>query len=195
MQVMHLLRDTGTVLLAVGGATLSTMALHCRWTHDTMRVAYTDKSPLCAINAVAILAGHPKDFSKQCFVGRLQAPVPREFVEVLLPGIFSLQGQLQQQYQQAPNKASVDHSRISLVQTLIMLAEAVARVLPFRLPCYGSSCALLQLPQVQAILASPRGPPSSSRCWTATAGWSSSRCYSRVDCHSRVEQQQVLQQG
>jgi hypothetical protein len=27
-QVMHLLRDTGTMLLAVGGATLSTMALH-----------------------------------------------------------------------------------------------------------------------------------------------------------------------
>ncbi len=63
-QVMHLLRDTGTVLLAVSGATLSIMALHCRWTHDTMRVAYTDKSPLCAVSAVAILAGHPKDFSK-----------------------------------------------------------------------------------------------------------------------------------
>jgi hypothetical protein len=70
-QVMHLLRDTATVLLAVGGATLSIMALHCRWTHGTMRVAYTDKSPLCAVSAVAILAGHPKDFSKQCFVGRL----------------------------------------------------------------------------------------------------------------------------
>jgi hypothetical protein len=33
-QVMH--------LLAVGGATLSIMALHCHWTHGTMRVAYTD---------------------------------------------------------------------------------------------------------------------------------------------------------
>jgi hypothetical protein len=67
-QVMYLLRDTGTVLLAVGGATLSIMALHCRWTHDTMRVAYTDKSPLYAISAVTILAGHPKGFSKQCFI-------------------------------------------------------------------------------------------------------------------------------
>ena len=117
MQVMHLLRDTGTVLLAVGGATLSTMALHCRWTHDTMRVAYTDKSPLCAVSAVAILAGHPKDFSKQCFVGRLQVPVPREYVEALLPGIFALREQLQQQYPHAPNKASVDYSRMSLVNT------------------------------------------------------------------------------
>jgi hypothetical protein len=41
------------------------MALHCRWTHDTMRVAYTDKSPLCAISAVALLVGHPKHFSNQ----------------------------------------------------------------------------------------------------------------------------------
>ncbi len=98
------------LLAAVGGATLSIMALHCRWTHDTMRVAYTDKSPLCAVSAVAILAGHPKDFSKQCFVGRLQVPVPREYVQaLLLPGIFALREQLQQQYQQAPNKASVDH--------------------------------------------------------------------------------------
>jgi hypothetical protein len=134
---MHLLRDTGTVLLAVGGATLSTMALHCRWTYDTMRVAYTDKSPLCAI---ALLAGHhPKDWSQQCFVGRLQVPVPREYVEALLPGIFALREQLQHQYQHAPNKASVDHSRVSLVQTSMMLAEAVARVLPFRLQQrYGS---------------------------------------------------------
>jgi hypothetical protein len=95
---MHLLRDTGTVLLAGGGATLSTMALHCRWTYDTMRVDYTDKSPLCAIGAVALLAGHPKNWSQQCFVGRLQVPVPCEYVEALLPGIFAQQQLLKQQY-------------------------------------------------------------------------------------------------
>jgi hypothetical protein len=171
---MHLLCDTGTVLLAVGGATLSTMALHCRWTYDTMRVAYTDKSPLCAISAVALLAGHPKDFSKQCFVGRLQVPVPREYVEALLPGIFAQQQLLQQLYQHASNKASVDHSRISLVDTLVMLAEALLRVLPFRLQQYGGTYALLQLPQVQAILASPTWPTFQQQV---------------LDSHSKVEQQ------
>jgi hypothetical protein len=123
-----------------------------------MRVAYTDKSPLCAVSAVAILAGHPKDFSKQCFVGRLQVSVPREYVEALLPGIFAVQEQLQQQYQHAPNKASVDHSRMSLVDTLIVLAEAQLRVLPFRLQQFSGTYALLQLPQVRAILASPSWP-------------------------------------
>ena len=176
MQVMHLLRDTGTVLLAVGGATLSTMALHCRWTHDTMRVAYTDKSPLCAVSAVAILAGHPKDFSKQCFVGRLQVSVPREYVEALLPGIFAVQEQLQQQYQHAPNKASVDHSRMSLVDTLIVLAEAQLRVLPFRLQQFSGTYALLQLPQVRAILASPSWPSFQQQV---------------LDSHSKVEQQRL----
>ncbi len=104
--VMHL-------LLAVGGATLSTMALHCRWTHDTMR-AYTDKlEPAVRHQRRCHPGGHfPKHFSKQCFVGRLQVPVPHEYVEALMPGIFGLQDQLQQQYQRAPNKASVNHSRI-----------------------------------------------------------------------------------
>ena len=174
---MHLLRDTGTVLLAVGGATLSTMALHCRWTYDTMRVAYTDKSPLCAISAVALLAGHSKDWSQQCLVGRLsrlQVPVPREYVEALLPGIFSQGEQLQQQYQHTPNKASVNHSRISLVDTLVMLAEALLRVLPFRLQQHGSTYVLLQLPQVQAILASPSWPTFQQQV---------------LDDHSKVEQQ------
>ena len=171
---MHLLRDTGTVLLAVGGATLSTMALHCRWTYDTMRVAYTDKSPLCAISAVALLGGHPRDWSQQCFVGRLQVPVPREYVEALLPGIFAQQLLLQQQYQHAPNKASVDHSRISLVDTLVMLAEALLRVLPFRLQQHGGAYMLLQLPQVQAILASPTWPTVQQQV---------------LDSHSKVEQQ------
>ncbi len=55
-----------------------------------------------------------------------------------------------------------------------MLAEAVARVLPFRLPRYGSSYALLQLPQVQAILASP--------------AWASFQ-QQVLDCHNKVEQQ------
>jgi hypothetical protein len=171
---MHLLRDTGTVLLAVGGATLSTMALHCRWNYDTMRVAYTDKSPLCAISAVALLAGHPKDWSQQCFVGRLQVLVPREYVEALLPGIFAQQQLLQQQYQHAPNKASVDHSRISLVDTLVMLAEALLRVLPFRLQQHGGTYMLLQLPQVQAILASPTWPIFQQQV---------------LDSHSKMEQQ------
>jgi hypothetical protein len=173
---MHLLRDTGTVLLAVGGATLSIMALHCRWTYDTMRVAYTDKSPLCAISAVAILAGHPKDWSQQCFVGRLQVPVPREYVEALLPGIFALREQLQQQYQHAPNKASVDHSRMSLVDTLIVLAEAQLRVLPFMLQQDSSTYALLQAPQVLAILASPTWPSFQQQVLAS---------------HSKVEQQRL----
>jgi hypothetical protein len=151
------------------------MALHCRWTYDTMRVAYTDKSPLCAISAVALLAGHhPKDWSQQCFVGRLQVPVPCEYVEALLPGIFALREQLQHQYQHAPNKASVDHSRISLVDTLVMLAEALLWVLPFRLQQYGGMYALLQLPQVQAILASPTWPTFQQQV---------------LDSHSKMEQQ------
>jgi hypothetical protein len=174
LQVMHLLRDTGTGLLAVGGAMLSIMALHCRWTHNTMRVAYTDKSPLCAVSAVAILAGHPKDFSKQCFMGRLQVPVPREHVEALRPGIFALREQLQQQYQHAPNKASVDHSPMSLVDTLIALAEAQLRVLPFRLQQFSGTYALLQLPQVRHILASRTWPSFQQQV---------------LDSHSKVEQQ------
>jgi hypothetical protein len=32
-------RDTATVLLAVGGASLSVMSLHCRWSSDVMRVS------------------------------------------------------------------------------------------------------------------------------------------------------------
>ncbi len=172
LQVMHLLRDTGTVLLAVGGAMLSIMALHCCWTHNTMRVAYTDKSPLCAVSAVAILAGHPKDFSKQCF--RLHLPVPREHVEALRPGIFALRKQLQQQYQQAPNKASVDHSLMSLVDTLIALAKAQLRVLPFRLQQFSGMYALLQLPQVRHILASCTWPSFQQQVLAS---------------HSKVEQQ------
>ncbi len=45
---------------------------------------------------------------------------------------------------------------MSLVDTLIVLAEAQLRVLPFRLQqLSGTYACLLQLPQVRAILASP----------------------------------------
>jgi hypothetical protein len=156
---MHLLRDTATVLLAAGGAALTTMALHCRWTHDTMRVAYTDKSPLCAIVAKAILAGHPREFAKQCFLGRQHVPVPQQFVAALLPGVFELQQQLQQQYQQATSKAAVDHSRLCLTDTLIMLAQSFLRALPFRLQSYGGGAYFMcQLPQVAAILSTSQRP-------------------------------------
>jgi len=103
-------------------------------------------------------------------------PVPREYVEALLPGIFALREQLQQQYQHAPNKASVDHSRMSLVDTLIVLAEAQLRVLPFRLQQFSGTYALLQLPQVRAILASPSWPSFQQQV---------------LDSHSKVEQQRL----
>ena len=173
---MHLLRDTATVLLAAGGATLTTMALHCRWTHDTMRVAYTDKSPLCAIGAVAILAGHPRDFAKQCFLGRQHVPVPQRIVSALLPGVLELQQQLRQQYQQASSKGAVDHSRLCLTDTLIMLAQSFQRALPFRLQSYGGSYFLLcQQPQLAAILSSSEWPAFQQQVrWTATPSTSGS---------------------
>jgi hypothetical protein len=52
-----------------------------------------------------------------------------------MPGIFALREQLQQQYQHAPNKASVDHS-MSLVDTKpslnVLVAEARLCVLPLQ---------------------------------------------------------------
>ncbi len=77
-----------------------------------MRLAHTDRNPLCAISAVALLAGHPKDFSQQCLVGRLQAPVLRECVEALLLGILAQREQLQQLYQRAHNIEGIHCSQL-----------------------------------------------------------------------------------
>jgi hypothetical protein len=160
-QVMHLLRDTGTVLLAVG-ATLSIMALHCRWTHDTMRVAYTDKSPLCAISAVAILAGHPKDFSKPCFVGAIacrclcHVSAWRPCCQAYLHCGSSCSSSTSTR----PTRHQlITAARALWTLTLIVLTEAqLLRVLSFRLQQYSSTYALLQAPQLLAILASPTWP-------------------------------------
>jgi hypothetical protein len=55
-----------------------------------------------------------------------------------------------------------------------MLAEALLRVLPFSLQQHGGTYVLLQLPQVQAILASPSWPTFQQQV---------------LDNHSKVEQQ------
>ena len=52
---------------------------------------YLDKAgTIVGVRAVALLAGRPEDFKKQCNIGRLQVPVPAAWVKQLLPGILAL---------------------------------------------------------------------------------------------------------
>ncbi len=108
------------------------------------------------VRAVALLAGMPEDFKQQCYIGRTQVPVPEAWVDKLLPGIFTLQRELRAQVQQASSKRDVDYSALALVDTLIMLAQAVLQCMPFRISAYGTSYALLQLPAVRQMVMSPQ---------------------------------------
>ncbi len=113
---------------------------------------YLEKAgAIVGVRAVALLAGLPEDFKKQCYIGRSQVPVPAAWVDKLLPGIFTLQQQLRAQAQ-ASSKRDLDFSGLALTDTLILLAEAVLQGMPFRIQQYGASYALLQLPAVREIV-------------------------------------------
>jgi hypothetical protein len=124
---------------------------------------YLEKAgTIVGVRAVALLAGLPEDFKQQCYIGRVQVPVPEAWVDKLLPGIFTLQRELRAQVQQASSKRDVDYSSLALADTLIMLAQAVLQCMPFRISAYGSSYALLQLPAVRQIVMSPQWPQFST---------------------------------
>jgi hypothetical protein len=93
-------------------------------------------------------------------MGRLQAPVPCEVVEALLPGIFALQGQLQHQ---STSRRAPRHLSIIAASAWCRRRSCWLRLWCDCCPsgCSGMAAggyALLQLPQVQAILASPTWP-------------------------------------
>ncbi len=72
---------------------------------------YLEKAgTIVGVRAVALLAGLPEDFKQQCYIGRTQVPVPEAWVDMLLPGIFTLQRELRAQVQQASSKRDVDYS-------------------------------------------------------------------------------------
>ncbi len=134
-----------------------------RWKSSVLTAHYLEKAgTIVGVRAVALLAGLPEDFKQQCYIGRVQVPVPEAWVDKLLPGIFTLQRELRNQVQQASSKRDVDYSSLALADTLIMLAQAVLQCMPFRISAYGSSYALLQLPAVRQIVLSPQWPQFSS---------------------------------
>jgi hypothetical protein len=132
---------------------------------------YLEKAgTIVGVRAVALLAGLPEDFKSQCYIlGRTQVPVPEAWVDMLLPGIFTLQRELRSQVQQASSKRNVDYSALALADTLIMLAQAVLQCMPFRISAYGTSYALLQLPAVRQMVMSPQWAQFSTSILTSHA--------------------------
>jgi hypothetical protein len=96
-QCLACCRDTATVLLAVGGASLSVMSLHCHC-HSG------------CIEAVSIMASFGKQFVTQHYLGRETVDVPADFVEALLQGASALLQQLRSGNQQAQLRSEADHS-------------------------------------------------------------------------------------
>jgi hypothetical protein len=79
-----------------------------RWKSSVLTCHYLEKAgTIVGVRAVALLAGLPEDFKKQCYIGWLQVPVPPSWVDKLLPGIFKLQQQLRTQAQ-ASSKRDLD---------------------------------------------------------------------------------------
>jgi hypothetical protein len=125
-----------------------------RWKSSVLTCHYLEKAgTIVGVRAVALLACLPEDFKKQCYIGRLQVPVPPSSVDKLLPGIFKLQ-QLLRTQAQASSKRDLDFSALALTDTLILLAEAVLQGMPFCIQEYGASYALLQLPTVRELVTS-----------------------------------------
>ncbi len=144
-----------------------------RWKSSVLTCHYLEKAgAIVGVRAVALLAGLPEDFKKQCYIGRAQVPVPAAWVNKLLPDIFTLREQLRTQAQ-ASSKRDLDYSALALADALILLAEAVFQGMPFRIQEYGASYALLQLPAVREIV--------TSRQWGEFAA-------KVVSSHARMEQ-------
>jgi hypothetical protein len=127
------------VLLAVGGASLSVMSLHCHC-HSG------------CIEAVSIQAGFGKQFVPQHYLGRETVDVPADFVEALLPWASALLQRLRSGNQQAQLRSEVDHSEVYFVEAAIRLAQAFWRGLPFKLQRYSGAYLMAQLRPVQEVL-------------------------------------------
>jgi hypothetical protein len=110
---------------------------HCAACH--LQLSYLDKSPLVAIEAVSIMAGFGKHFTSQHYLWAARLWTAK-FEEVLLPRASTLLLQrLRSSNQQAQLRSEADHSEMYFVEAAIRLAQALWRVLPFKLQRYGGA--------------------------------------------------------
>ncbi|KAL3136159.1 hypothetical protein ABBQ32_007176 [Trebouxia sp. C0010 RCD-2024] len=151
LQVMHLMRCSGTVSLAAAACSMDVLRVWGR-SEGVVGKSYLPKSPLSALPATGVLAGFGNNFMTNHAFGRGTVAVPVKWIDSLVPHARVILQAVRLRNRTRTGKA--DFSGQHCVESTLYLAETFWQSSPVMLQRYGLGWWALQLPTVCFIVGS-----------------------------------------